>query len=287
MRADDRFEILSGRGSRKAFVFVVAAALAACSGSTGPGDAPAPPPVPTGDGSPLPAGRPSGGGHWWLAALGPGQKTLAPGFCLVTEVGDFACVLSDGDGEWAPGGAGAMQGTLRVTNPDQISGSGVLYAAPGHVLSDGTSVAADFDVTGGSLSDRNRKLDLTINVLGQELTLSAAFDHYYLHAVSPAEVAKVYRSFSVFGEPASLSIDLDLALQLQSASGCVGDGKLTVINPRLNSFRVELTISNCAGREGSYQGLATVIDFEWVNGATNLLVTAFDGTNFIVGMAVQ
>ena len=235
----------------------------------------------------MPAGRASGGGHWWPAALGLGQQTLASGFCLVTEAGDFACALGDGDGDWVHGGAGAMQGTLKVANPGPISGSGVLYAAPGQVLSDGTSVAADFDVTGGSRSDQYRKLDLTINVLGQELTLSAAFDHYYLHAVSPAEVAKVYGSFSVFGEPASLSIDLDLALQLQSASGCIGDGKLTVINPRLNSFRVELTISNCAGREGSYQGLATVIDFKWVNGATNLLIAAFNGTNFIVGVAVQ
>ncbi len=57
--------------------------------------------------------------------------------CVVAETLEVACVLTDPVTDEI---IGAAQATVQVTNIDQVSGTGTLYAAPGFVLNDGSVV---------------------------------------------------------------------------------------------------------------------------------------------------
>jgi hypothetical protein len=271
------------------------AALYACTDSDGneytranqpgsPGSTPAPDSVP-------------GSAGIWYGALrldeeGPADAT-SDVICLVAATGELACVLLDARRTAAEsltaGVKGSMYGTVSFDSGNRASGSGTLYAAPGLVLADGASVVADFAITGGAYvyeSSLNRELRLDISSLGQTLRLSTTFDHYYLQSGSLATVAMAYTSFDIFGDPASLSIDANGAVFSQSASGCVGNGQVRVLEPQLNGYAFDLTLGNCAGLDGEYLGLAAVTDFSWSNGTTNLLIAIFNTSNSIVGEAV-
>jgi hypothetical protein len=226
--------------------------------------------------------------------------------CLLVEAGGLACILTNTSDEAAGDEAagvlsdkdmvGAVHGTLKVSSTSQASGSGKIYATPGNVLTDGTSVVADFTITGGSLYDQNRLLEFTFISLGEESTFNGYYDHYYATTgggfVWPPD--GVYTSFEIYGDPASLSIDPNGALFLQTASGCSGNGQMTNIDPGhvrntggYNAYTVDVTVSDCPGLNGAYEGLATLIDFAWVNGTDNLVIAVFNGTTAIVGEAVK
>lgn len=211
----------------------------------------------------------------------------------------MSCILSDPLFEpvypfvYAHDGlVGALHGVLHMANANQPSGSGTIYAAPGRMLADGRSVVADYTITGGSLTDTSSQLDLTISTMGEVLTLSAYFDHYYylptLFQQDPLRlVSRVYAESTFNGERASLTIDDNGRLFSQAATGCVLDGAVTVIDSPYNAFAVNLTVANCPGKNGAYQGVATLIDFSWVNGANQVLFALFNGSGFIVGETVD
>jgi hypothetical protein len=234
--------------------------------------------------------------------LSRGGEVVHSAMCLLVEAGELACVLARDE---APGFSawfsdeymvGAVHGTLKVSSTSQASGSGKLYASPGNVLTDGTSGVADFTITGGSLYDQNRLLEFTFTSLGEESTFNGFYDHYYATTggafVWPAD--GVYTDFEIYGDPASLSIDRNGALFLQTASGCSGNGQMTNIDPEhvrntpgYNAYTVDVTVSDCPGLDGAYGGLATLIDFSWVNGTDNLVIAVFNETTAIVGEAVK
>jgi len=234
---------------------------------------------------------PSGGGHWFgnLSAAG---ATVGDVFCLVTEAGQLSCVISDPAG-WPGTGPGpfdagrrlgSIKGEVALVGAGQFAGTGRVYAAPGRVLWDGSSTVADFTVSAGRLIDQ-RVLSLPLEGMGTVTTLRAEFDHYYIHADAMSEVAGVYASTELWGVPTSLVVEQDGAVRLQTAAGCVGDGRLSVIEPQYNSYALQVTLANCASLNGRYDGLATVTDFQWVNGSTDVLITAFNHGASIVGLA--
>ena len=283
---------------------VLIAALGGCSGSGEPTDPPQPignapptggsdPPLPTANGD-------TGGGIWW-GVLSRDGEVVNDAMCLLVEAGELACVLgkpSNEGGVFQPSEnmVGAVHGNVHVSDRSQASGSGKTYATQGNVLTDGVSVVADFTVVGGTLREQNSLLDLTFTSLGEEYTFSGFYDHYYATVgnafVWPAD--GVYTSFDIYGDPASLTIDPDGALFLQSASGCSGNGQMTNIDPGhvrntpgFNAYTVDVTVSDCEGLNGAHSGLATLIDFAWVNGTDNLVIAVFTDTTAIVGEAVK
>jgi hypothetical protein len=218
--------------------------------------------------------------------------------CLIVESGDLACfligppeVLLSFDNTVA-----ALHGNVQISETTQASGSGKIYATPGHVLADGTSVVAEFAITAGSLKDNNRLIELTFSTLGEESTFYGYYDHYYKTEgqafLWPAD--GVYTDFDIYGDPASLTIHQDGTLFLQTASGCAGNGQMINIDPQqvrgqggYNAYTVEVTISSCPGLNGTYEGLATLTDFSWVNGTNDLAIAVFNETTAIVGQAVN
>jgi hypothetical protein len=243
----------------------------------------------------------TGGGHWW-GGVSRGGEVVHDAFCLLVEEGELACILLDTS--VAPVGpsyvgnriVGALHGAIRVSNATEATGSGKVYATPGNVLADGNSVVADFVLTGGSLDDEEGVLQLRFSSLGQESTFDGRFDHYYAVASGgllwPAH--GMYPTLHVYGDPASLSIDPAGALVLESASGCAGSGLMNNVPLPLdptreayNAYTVELTIADCGDLDGRYDGLATLIDFSWVNGTNNLVIAVFNESRALVGEAVK
>jgi hypothetical protein len=164
------------------------------------------------------------------------------------------------------------------------------------LLADGASVVANFTITSGSLRDHeawdwSKVLELRIEGLGEELTLSADFDHYYWvlnHSPNPAWLAAgVYGRASLAGEDASLVIDSSGTLLSQTATGCAANGQLDVLDPTLNGYRLNVALGGCSGLDGEYTGLAFVLDFQWVNGYDLLLFLGYNDTGFLWGEATK
>ena len=89
---------------------------------------------------------------------------------------------------------------------------------------------------------------------------SAIFNPIYDRDSALATVAGSYAVFDVFGDPASFSVDANGALFSQTASGCVGNGQVSVVNPQFNGYNISVNVSNCPGLNGSYTGLGVMTD---------------------------
>lgn len=245
--------------------------LFGCGGSSGDSGSSSPPPPPP---------PPQSASGIWLGVVSQ-QGLQNDTDCLVTEAGELACILFDSsNGQFA----GAVRGTVQVSNGNELSGSGTSYAAPGYVLADGSSVVGNFSITGGTVSSRNT-IDLTFDSVGQPGTFSASFDPLYDRGSSIATVEGVYTAFDIFGDPASFSIDSAGQIFSQTQSGCVGNGQVTVIDSQFNSYEVEATVSNCPGLNGDYAGLAITTDYASTNDV--FLFGIFSGQAAIIGAPLK
>jgi hypothetical protein len=229
---------------------------------------------------------PSTGAGLWHGKLLRGDDVLDDTTCLVTQTGELSCILLD-----VPFCCYTQPLRTRDNRPGALHGV-LKFEGAGEVLAVGKSVVADFTILGGALSDQNRQLELTIASSGEALTLSAWFDHYYylsemLQRDPLGLVSFVYAAFFIKGEPASLTIDDDGALFSQTASGCVLNGLVTAIDPRYNAYALNVSVANCPGMNGAYDGVATLLDFFHGNGANQVLFAAFNSDNFIVGEGVD
>lgn len=256
--------------TRTVVVLMLVITLHGCGGGGGGGDgggsggAAAPPPTQSVAGI-------------WEGTLSEGGFIVNDASCLVTETNELACILFD-----ASNGAlaGAAQGTVQVASGNSVSGSGVTYAAPGYVLTDGSSVRASFTITAGTVAERST-LNVTISSLGRTSIFSGTFNPLYERDSSLSIVAGSYALFDVYGDPASFSIDANGVLFSQTQSGCVGNGQVTVIDPQVNGYRVQATVSNCPGLNGNYEGLAVTTDLMGTNDV--FLFGVFNSNAAIVG----
>jgi len=211
--------------------------------------------------------------------LGFSSTTDAIG-CVVAETLEVACVLTDPVTDEI---IGAAQASVQVTNTDQVSGTGTLYAAPGFVLNDG-SVFAALTITGGTVSERNT-LDLTIDAAGATTTVSTTYDAVYDRGSDLATVAAVYTTFDIFGDTSSFAIDANGAISAQSNSGCVANGQVTIIDDMFNAYDVSLDVSSCAGLDGSYEGLGFTQDMNATD--DEFLFGVFTSQTAIIGAPVK
>lgn len=219
-------------------------------------------------------------GIWFGTSTGQQSGFTNDVSCLITQAEDLACFLFDpSTGQLS----GAVHATANVTNGDDVSGSGSFYAAPGYVLFDG-STFSDFTVNSGTVDEGN-SLVLTVNGGGESSDVSLTYDALYDRDSSLSAIAGVYRNFTVDGVPTSLSIDENGELFAQSQTGCVGNGEVAIEDPMFNEYSMTITISNCPGLDGTYNGLAVSDDFAATDDA--LLFGVFSGQIAILGAAIE
>lgn len=176
--------------------------------------------------------------------------------CVITQAEEMACLLADPSTGQLVGG---VQGTVSVANGNQVSGSGSVYAVPGvSTLSDG-STFSDFTITSGTVDERI-SLDL-VAAADESVDVNMTFNPLYDRGSSLAAAAGVYIGFTVDGVAASFSIDGNGEIFAQSQTGCIGNGQISAGNPQFNEYSVTMTVSNCPGENGVYNGLAVTDDF--------------------------
>ena len=200
--------------------------------------------------------------------------------CVITTSLEAACVLTQTATDEV---VAAAQAAIQVANGNQISGTGTLYATPGFVLTDGSVVAA-LTITGGTFVERGT-LDLTVNAAGVTSSVSTIFDAVYDRGSSLDTVAGVYTSFDIFGDPSSFAIDANGAISMQSNAGCIANGQVTIIDALFNAYGVSLEVNNCAGLDGSYDGLGVTQDMNTTDDEFPFAV--FSGQTTIVGDPVK
>lgn len=281
-------------------ILMVVAAASGCGGGSSGGAAP-PPPSGGGDPPPPPPPPPQGanstGGGFWGGYQTQDDEFVRYVSCLLIESGELTCEFADPDPtQPAETGArvAALHGNVQFSSTGVPSGSGRVYALPGHVLADGSSVVADFTISGGALTDHNTDIELTFASLGQETTFIGDYLGNYVEERALRVPSGVYANSDILGVPAAFTIDADGTLFLQTASGCTGNGQVMNILPDqvpgttgYNAFNVELTLANCQELDGTYEGLANGYRLDEEIDYTALWIRIFSDTRAIVARASE
>jgi len=200
--------------------------------------------------------------------------------CLVAESNEFVCVVSDVTTDDV---IATAHGTVAVANANQVSGTGKLYAGPGLMLADGSTVA-DLTISSGIVVG-GTSLNVTISAAGESSTVTTLFDDDYNRASDLATVAAVYSLFELFGDASSFAIDASGVISGQSTAGCMISGQISIIDALFNAYDVQITVSNCGGSNGVYDGLGVTTDLVATNDA--LVFVAFTDLAALLGEAAK
>ena len=176
----------------------------------------------------------------------------------------------------------SAEATLQIANVTEVSGTGTLFAAPGSMLSDGSTVAP-LTITAGTISE-GIILDLTVDGAGSTNDVSMVFDAIYNRGSALATVAAVYASIDIFGNTLSFVIDANGGITGQSAF-CVLNGQVGIIDANFNAYDVQLDASLCGGLTGTYDGLGITQDDAGTDDVFVFVVT--NALNAIAGAAIR
>lgn len=199
--------------------------------------------------------------------------------CLVADSMEFVCVVEDSIGDIVA----SAQGTLQITNGNQVSGSGTLYAAPGTVLGNGSTITA-LTVSAGTVTE-GTALNFALDAGGGTASVSMLFDNDYNRGSALATIEAVYQTFDIYGDTSSFIIDASGVISGNSTSGCVLSGQVTIIDSAFNAYDVALGLANCGGLDGMYNGLGITQDDLGTDDQFAFVV--FTAQNAIIATATQ
>jgi len=220
--------------------------ITACGGGGGGGGSGSPVPPPVVNASP--------GGIWTGTQAVPGEPTLEI-IGLVAEDGRFHFIRDDG----------AQFYGRATTSGDQVSASYTGVLPIGFVFEDGSSGGS------GSLNGTVRERQsitatfvfTTLAGTRAEGTLSLNYEPLYERDSSLATAAGSWTDALLTGSPV-LTIDAAGAIFEQNPfTGCVVNGRLSIIDSRYNAYAIAIEYSNCTGEEAilngsSFEGIATL-----------------------------
>ncbi len=199
--------------------------------------------------------------------------------CLVADSMEFICVVEDAIGDLVA----SAQGTLQITNGNQVSGSGTLYAAPGTVLGNGSTITA-LTVSAGTVTE-GTALNFALDAGGGTASVSMVFDTDYNRGSDLATIAAVYNTFDIFGDPSSFVIDAAGVISGNSNAGCALTGQVTIIDAAFNAYDVALGLASCGGLDGMYNGLGITQDDLGTD--DEFVFVVFTAQNAFFGVATQ
>lgn len=205
--------------------------------------------------------------------------------CIVAPNGEFACSITD----TASGAIVASASGMTSISVDQVSGTGWLYAAPGEVFADNSTVAAA-TISAGTVSEATT-LELTIDGTGVPMTVTTAFGDSFDRGSDLATVTASYTSFDIFGDASSFDIDQAGAISGTSAAGCTLLGQVSIIDASVNAYDVMISVvdgggGTCEIPDGEYNGLGITQDGAATDDVFRI-GTFVDGGASLVGDAVK
>ena len=210
-------------------------------------------------------------------------ETTGTIFCIVDERDEFACGIDDGSGVVA-----SAEGTLQITNGNEVSGSGTLHAVPGLTLGNGSTVA-DLSITAGTVSE-GASLDFSLAAAGGTATVALIPDmdeDYSLGSDVMANVAAVYTSFDLFGDNSSFVVSDAGAISGDSDLSCALTGQVSTNDVAFNTYDVALNVVGCTGGSAGLNGMYNGLGFtaQDVNPNDVFIFAVFDADGTIVGEA--
>ena len=212
-------------------------------------------------------------------------ETTGTIFCIVDERDEFACGIDDGSGVVA-----SAEGTLQITNGNEVSGSGTLHAVPGLTLGNGSTVA-DLSITAGTVSE-GASLDFSLAAAGGTATVALIPDmdeDYSLGSDVMANVAAVYTSFDLFGDNSSFVVSDAGAISGDSDLSCALTGQVSIIDVAFNTYDVALDLAGCTGGSAGLNGMYNGLGFTAQDVDPNdvFIFAVFDADGTVLGEATK
>jgi hypothetical protein len=211
--------------------------LAACGGGGGGGSTFSPTPPPVVDADP--------GGIWEgsIANTTLGATYQAAGLSI-----------SSGELRFFDEQGNSYVGQISVDG-NTYAGSVTAFVAPGFVFNDGSTVTTG--TLNGQILERQQLSGTYAMDTDERGSFTFLYNNYYDRDSSLTQMIGTWQD--EFGN--TYSIDSQGRIFGQDSFGCVYAGRVAVINPDYNAYRVNINLSNCDGLNGSYSGLGALDDF--------------------------
>lgn len=217
--------------------------------------------------------RPASGLYSGFLALNTGGQVGLTG--LLDEGGNFYGLANDQSaiyfGSYATDGtAFTLAGTAVAVAGFQFPGGATTASFPG----------------AGSFRERDSITFTTTNAIASG-TASLLYDIRYERGSSLARIAGSYSS--TIGPGQTLAITITPAGQLggQATNGCRFDGTIAAPTPAYNAYTANVAITSCTGADGTYEGVATLLDWSTFGDSRNLVIGLRNAQRAIVQSLVR
>jgi hypothetical protein len=205
----------------------------------------------SGGGSDDPIENESGGIWRGTVAVADDSSYEAIGF--ISEAGELRFLRNDGEQT-----VGTIQTNGSVGNK-AFSGSIKSYAPIGEVYALNGQASISLSVSGFIAPKSSFSGDVTYNGIASS-TVSFNYDDIYERDSSLAAISGIYSLSDGQGITETYTITSDGSITGSDTTGCVSNGAIQVLDPDFNMYRISLVVSNCGIVNGSYSGLAALLD---------------------------
>ena len=197
------------------------------------------------DGTPAPIADQKLGGIWF----GTGTNNLEPdivktALVISTDAGEFRFISSEGV---------QSVGNLSVIG-QELTGTSVDYAPQGFVFLNGMPTTTG--TYSGTIVERESIEGAWQGSTGEFGDFVLTYDDRHKIQSSLATVSGTYTGFDEFNVPIS-SFVVDAAGNINGSDsfGCIYSGRIQIIDPAYNVYRINVNAENCGQLNGSYSGL--------------------------------
>lgn len=233
-----------------AFLFLASVFLSACGGGGSSNESGA---LPT----------PTNAGGIWIGSSSAG------GFTIYIE----GVITESGEGRFVDENGTQYIVTSITGNDGQIRINFNAYAQFGYVFLNGSTFGTG-TIT-GTVRERSTFSGNFSFSTGEAGTISFAYDPLYDRDSSLAKISGQWNEgFGV------LVVDADGSFFEQDQFGCVYDGRVSIISPNYNAYRLTMNVSNCGSDNGNYQGVGVLADLN-VPGDENMFILQMNSNSLI------
>lgn len=224
--------------------------LVGCGGGSGSGSGSG-----TGTNQPPPAATVNPAGVWYGYVS---NTTLGESYEVV------GASISNGELRFVDSQGVQYQGTMHLSG-NSYTASIKAIASLGETFVNGKTV-----ITGslsGTIQQRSEITGSYMMSTGESGTVSLLYDAVHQRGSSLSRLAGTWTD--IYGE--TYSVDSQGQIFAQTSDGCVYSGNASVVTSGFNTYRLNVTVSNCGTFNGTYNGLGVIRDWQ-ANNDNRLLI---------------
>lgn len=153
----------------------------------------------------------------------------------------------------------------------------------------GTVSSSNLTTSDGFVATLTAALSGTYTAPGVTGTFALADSGLYNRASSTSKLQGIWvdNTFTQVTGTATFIIDAAGMFDMTSVSGCSGIGSFSTIDPTKNEYNFTMNVTNCAGYNGTYNGLAVTDDTTFTDDTLDIIAENIPAQTFMVSESIK